>query len=74
MNAWIIKPGEDTNRGCGIQVSNNLSEIQDILGEELAKRTSRTMIVQKYIEKPLLVNGRKFDIRCYALLTSINGW
>lgn len=23
-NVWIIKPGEDTNRGCGINVSNNL--------------------------------------------------
>jgi hypothetical protein len=23
-NVWIIKPGEDTNRGCGINVSNSL--------------------------------------------------
>jgi len=27
QNVWIVKPGEDTNRGCGIQVSNSLNEI-----------------------------------------------
>ena len=34
---------------------------------------SRSYVIQKYIEKPLLIYKRKFDIRCYALITSING-
>ena len=32
-----------------------------------------TYIIQSYINRPFLYNNRKFDIRHYMLLTSING-
>lgn len=31
QNIWIIKPGENSNRGTGIQVANSLSEIRNII-------------------------------------------
>jgi len=33
------------------------------------KVMSHTFVIQKYIEHPLLVNNRKFDIRVYAMVT-----
>ena len=68
-NVWIIKPGENSNRGNGINVSNDLKEIHRICQSKI----KHTYIIQKYIENPLLINNRKFDIRCYGLFTSYNG-
>jgi tubulin---tyrosine ligase len=68
-NIWIIKPGEDTNRGKGISVSCSFEEIKQIVSE---KSESRTYIIQKYIDRPLLINKRKFDIRCFGLISCIN--
>jgi len=71
-NIWIIKPGENSNRGNGIMVAKEFEEIQKLIEEFTASR-KRTCIVQKYIHNPLLINKRKFDIRAYGFMTSING-
>ena len=74
-NLWILKPGENSNRGNGIHLCKKLSEINEIISDsnELKSSNPRTFILQKYIERPFLINNRKFDIRCYALVTGING-
>lgn len=70
-NIWIIKPGEYSNRGCGISVTQDYSEIKEFVAASSNK--PRTCILQKYIERPLLINKRKFDIRVFGMLTSVNG-
>ena len=67
-NKWICKPGENSNRGQDITVLQDLIQIENYV--ETGKRS--WYIIQKYIHNPLLINKRKFDIRCYAVLSAIN--
>ena len=64
-NMWIVKPGENSNQGCDIFVTSNMDKIKDALRFQTCPKTGkkRTYIIQKYIERPLLIYRRKFDIR-----------
>ena len=46
---WIIKPGENSNRGQGIKVVKDLKEIQSIV-ERANSFTRKSTIIQKYIQ------------------------
>lgn len=70
---WIVKPGENSNRGSGITVTNKLNLIINELNAVISGEASSTYVVQKYIEKPFLIHKRKFDIRLYTLCTCNNG-
>ena len=73
-NIWIIKPGENTNRGNGITVVSSIAQVREELKNNPCPSTGQhTYIIQKYIERPYLINKRKFDIRCYAMITCVNG-
>ena len=69
---WIIKPGENTNCGHGIHVSRSLEDIIALV-QGAGRAHRRSFLIQKYLESPLLIHKRKFDIRCYALITCCRG-
>lgn len=66
-NLWILKPS-GKSRGRGITVAQSIAEIyQHIRVSDVGK--SSQWVIQKYMENPLTIAGRKFDIRQWVLIT-----
>lgn len=57
---WIVKPA-NLSRGRGIYLIDDVSEVS----------VEDTSVISKYISNPLLINGHKFDLRLYVVVTSV---
>jgi len=73
-NLWLLKPTR-LNRGRGIHVFRDIESLSNLLIKCCNKETItehnevNSFIIQKYIERPLLIDKRKFDIRVWVLIT-----
>jgi len=65
---WILKPASRA-QGAGIFIINRLSQLKKWTNSS-KYNSNETYVISKYVEKPLLIGGRKFDLRLFALVTS----
>lgn len=71
-NVWIAKPaGKSRGRGiaCVTRLEDLRAHVKAQASGALDEQQSR-WVVQKYIERPLVIHRRKFDVRQWVLLTS----
>jgi hypothetical protein len=71
---WIYKPGNES-RGRGIRIMWQMDELRKEYadhGDKPITDKAKQGIIQSYIHKPLLLNGRKSEMRVYWLIASID--
>ena len=54
------------NQGRGIEIIKSIRDLKESLS---SKPPHSQWVIQKYIEKPMLYQGRKFDIRVWFVVT-----
>ncbi|CAG9854394.1 unnamed protein product, partial [Phyllotreta striolata] len=63
-NIWILKPGNKC-RGRGIHLVRSVSDVDRVMNLKMK------YVVQKYIERPMIIYKTKFDIRQWFLVTCV---
>nr|CAD7262665.1 unnamed protein product [Timema shepardi] len=73
QSTWIMKPC-GKSQGAGIFLINKLSKLKRWSRESKTPfnptLVKESYVISRYIENPLLIGGKKFDLRMYVLVTS----
>ena len=64
---WIVKPSAGC-KGKGIVVTRSFEEVAALVSAVNYGEQNGVFAVQRYIPNPMLIGGRKFDIRVWALV------
>lgn len=73
-NLWILKPRE-SSQGEGVYIAWEFEELRKVFANPrkyLYDPARNPYIIQKYIRNPLLLDGRKSEIRIYWLVASLD--
>lgn len=69
-SVWIMKPTNQA-QGRGIFIVNKLSQLKKwSQGTRGVGTNVPVYVISRYVDNPLLVGGKKFDLRLYVLVTS----
>mgnify|MGYP001252126076 CR=1 FL=1 len=66
---WIMKPTAKA-RGIGIFLVNKLAQIKKWANSRSMSGPGSNYVISRYVDNPLLIGGKKFDLRIYVLVTS----
>lgn len=73
QSTWIMKPC-GKSQGAGIFLINKLSKLKKWSREAKTpfhpQIGKESYVISRYIDNPLLIGGKKFDLRLYVLVTS----
>ncbi|KMQ95270.1 putative tubulin polyglutamylase ttll1-like protein [Lasius niger] len=73
QSTWIMKPC-GKSQGAGIFLINKLSKLKKWSREAKTpfnpNLTKESYVISRYIDNPLLIGSKKFDLRLYVLITS----
>ncbi|XP_041978176.1 probable tubulin polyglutamylase TTLL1 [Aricia agestis] len=73
QSTWIVKPC-GKSQGAGIFLINKLSKLKKWSRETKTsfhpQLSKESYVISRYIDNPLLIGGKKFDLRLYVLITS----
>ena len=67
---WIVKP-VNMSRGRGVHLLKDINELKDLIKKSKEENTIPDLI-NRYLDKPHLINKKKYDLRIYVLVTSFS--
>jgi tubulin polyglutamylase TTLL1 len=76
---WIVKPN-NKSQGYGIFLLKKINQLKKIVpganlnGAFKNINTNETYVISRYIDNPLLIGGKKFDLRLYGNSSDMQFW